>query len=114
MMEYKGYFAEVEYDDSVKEFVGFTVNMRDVLSFGGTTVEELERAFHETVDTYLDWCKSDAVDPDKPYMGSISLRVPPAMHRDLDSVAKSMGISVNKLLQNTIADVIDENLSARG
>ena len=113
MMEYKGYFADVEYDDSVKEFVGYTVNMRDVLSFGGTTVAALERAFHETVDTYLDWCASDGIDPDKPYMGSISLRVPPEMHRDLDAVAKSMGISVNKLLQNTIADVIEEKLPAR-
>ena len=113
MMEYKGYFADVEYDDSVKEFAGCTVNMRDVLSFGGTTVEELERTFHETVDAYLDWCKSDGVEPDKPYMGSISLRVPPEMHRDLDIVARRMGMSVNKLLQNTIADVIEEKLPTR-
>ena len=114
MMDYKGYFADVEYDDSVKEFSGCTVNMSDVLSFAGKTVEELERAFRETVDAYLDWCKSDGVDPDRPYKGSISLRVSPEVHRDLDIVAKRMGLSVNKLLQNTIADVIDENLPARG
>lgn len=108
-MEYKGYVAHVEYDDSVNEFVGSTVNMRDMLSFSGSTVEELNRAFHEVVDAYLDWCKSDGVEPDKPYQGKISLRVSPELHRAIDVAATSKGVSINTFIQETISEAVKRN-----
>jgi predicted HicB family RNase H-like nuclease len=105
-MEYKGYVARVEYDDSVNEFVGSTVNMKDVLSFSGAAVAELTQAFHEVVDAYLEWCKADGVEPDKPYQGKISLRLTPELHRDIDIVATSKGISINTFIQETVSRAI--------
>ncbi len=101
-MKYKGYVAQIEFDDSVNEFVGSTVNMRDVLSFSGLTVKELTRSFHKVVDTYLDWCKADGVEPDKPYQGNVSLRLSPELHRDIDIAATSQGKSINTFIEETV------------
>jgi len=57
MMEYKGYIGIVEYDAQAKLFHGDVVNNRDVITFQGTNVTEIETAFRESIDDYLDWCK---------------------------------------------------------
>lgn len=57
MMRYKGYYGRVEYDDEAKIFHGELVGMRAVITFQGTTVEELKTAFKDSINDYLDWCK---------------------------------------------------------
>jgi hypothetical protein len=42
MMEYKGYFGKVEFDDEANIFYGEVINLRDVVTFQGETV-----MFHE-------------------------------------------------------------------
>ena len=56
MLEYKGYKGRVEFDPEAKVFHGEVVETRDVITFQGTSVEELELAFRESVDDYLDFC----------------------------------------------------------
>ncbi|MGM0786910.1 MAG: type II toxin-antitoxin system HicB family antitoxin [Thermodesulfobacteriota bacterium] len=62
MIEYKGYFAEIEFDDSVDIFHGEIINMRDVVTFEGKTVDELRQAFRDSVDDYLEFCTRRAGD----------------------------------------------------
>ena len=67
MMEYKGYFGKVVFDDEANIFHGEVINLRDVVTFQGKTVEELRKAFHESVDDYLDFCAVREEEPEKPY-----------------------------------------------
>ncbi len=108
-MEYRGYVARIEYDDSVNEFVGSTVNMRDMLVFTGNTVDGLNKAFHEVVDEYLKWCAEDGVEPNKPYQGKLSLRIEPALHREVDIAASSRGVSINAFIESAISDALARN-----
>jgi len=55
MMEYKGYIGKVEIDDEVGVLYGEVINVRDVITFEGTSVEEVQQAFHESVDDYLEF-----------------------------------------------------------
>jgi predicted RNase H-like HicB family nuclease len=48
-MTYQDYSAKVEYDPIDKIFVGHIIGIRDIVGFHGSTVEELESAFHEAV-----------------------------------------------------------------
>ena len=52
-MKYKGYIARVAFDDEDRLFVGHLAGIRDIVGFHGTTVDELEAAYHETVDRYI-------------------------------------------------------------
>lgn len=62
MMEYKGYFGQVEFDDEAGIFHGEIINIRDVVTFQGATVNELRKAFRDSVDDYLAFCAQRAVE----------------------------------------------------
>ena len=51
--------------------------IRDIVTFHGETVDELEKAFKEAVDDYLATCEKPGVKPNKPYSGKLTLRIPP-------------------------------------
>ncbi|MCR4990104.1 MAG: type II toxin-antitoxin system HicB family antitoxin [Lachnospiraceae bacterium] len=103
-MLYKGYVGEVEYDDDCKIFSGSVINTKTVITFQGTSVEELNREFQLSVDDYLDWCKKDGVEPEKPFSGKLNLRLKPNMHQRAAIKAKTMGISLNKFIEKAIED----------
>ena len=52
MMQYKGYVGNVEFDDEANIFHGDVINLRDVITFQGKTVDELRHAFQESIDDY--------------------------------------------------------------
>jgi predicted HicB family RNase H-like nuclease len=48
-MEYKGYFAKVEFINDDNVFHGEIINLRDVITFEGETVKELKQAFQGSI-----------------------------------------------------------------
>jgi len=62
MMKYKGYTGHVEYDDEAKVFHGAVLGIKDVVTFQGTTVDEIEQAFKDSVDDYLAFCKKRGIE----------------------------------------------------
>lgn len=62
-MKYKGYHGQANYDEEARCFHGEVVGIRDVITFRGTSVEELEQAFKDSIDEYLDFCKEIACGP---------------------------------------------------
>jgi predicted HicB family RNase H-like nuclease len=57
MLKYKGYTGRVEYDDEAKIFHGEILDTKDVITFQGTSVDEIEKAFRGSVDDYLAFCQ---------------------------------------------------------
>jgi predicted HicB family RNase H-like nuclease len=94
-MTYKGYQAHVELDEQAGLFHGEVINTRDVITFQGSSVEELKQAFEDSVDDYLEFCKSRGEEPEKPFSGRFLVRVPPEMHRQIVAEAKRQGKSLN-------------------
>lgn len=95
MMTYKGYVGRVEYDDEAGIFHGEVINLRDVITFQGTSVEELRRAFQDSVDDYLEFCSERHEEPEKPFSGKFVIRISPELHRDLYLRARIAKKSLN-------------------
>lgn len=104
MMEYKGYIGIVEYDSDAKLFHGDIVNTRDVITFQGTTVNEIEKAFRESIDDYISWCKEEGVEPEKPYSGKFNVRLSPELHREIAITSKKMNVSINSFVEKALKD----------
>ncbi len=98
MLNYKGYTGRVEYDGDAKIFHGEVLDLNDVITFQGKSVDEIERAFRESIDDYLDFCKSRGESPEKPFSGKFVLRVSPRLHRRLHLKAAEEGKSLNAWL----------------
>jgi len=101
-MEYKGYVREVEYNHEAKTFHGRVIGLRDVVTFQGSTVKSIEKAFRESVDGYLNFCKSRGEAPDKPFSGKILVRTAPELHRKLALTAARKRISMNRAVEEAI------------
>jgi len=96
MMKYKGYVAHIEYDEEDRIFVGHLAGIRDIVGFHGTTVNELEKAFHETVDNYLAISTETGRPAQKPFSGKLMLRVAPEIHAAVATAAQVQGKSINQ------------------
>ena len=94
----------MEYDAQAKIFHGDNINTRDVITFQGTTVDEIERAFKDSIDDYIAWCKEEGVEPEKPYSGKFNVRVSPELHRQVAVAAKKMRMSLNSFVEKAITD----------
>jgi predicted HicB family RNase H-like nuclease len=81
MLQYKGYAGHVEFDDESGIFHGEVLDLRDVITFQGKSVKEIERAFREFIDDYLEFCKERREEPDKSFSGRLMVRLPPDVHR---------------------------------
>jgi len=106
MLEYKGYFGTVEYDAQAKIFHGDIINTRDVITFQGTTVKEIEHAFRDSIDDYIAWCVEEGVEPEKPYSGKFNVRLSPELHGKIAILAKKRRISLNSFVEKALIDEI--------
>jgi predicted HicB family RNase H-like nuclease len=106
MIEYKGYMGTVEYDAEAKLFHGDVLNTHDVITFQGTTAEEVETAFRASIDDYLDWCDKDGMEPESPYSGCFNVRLSPDLHRKIAAAAQKQQMSINSFVEKAVADKV--------
>ena len=95
-MSHKGYTARIEYDNEDRIFVGRIAGIHDIVSFHGTSVNALEKAFREAVDDYLAACEKLGQQPNKAASGRLMLRVPPEVHSAALVAAQVSGQSLNQ------------------
>ncbi len=94
-MTYKNYAARIEYSDEDGCFIGHIAGINDVVGFHGASVKELQAAFQDAVNDYVDTCEKIGKAPQKPYSGRIMLRIPPETHAPAAMIAQAHGKSLN-------------------
>lgn len=108
MLNYKGYIGHIEFDDDAEIFHGEIINIRDVVTFQGSSVSELKKAFKDSVDDYLEFCESRDEEPDRPYSGKFNLRIDPELHREISFAAKKHKVSLNQWIVDAIKHHVHE------
>ena len=108
MMEYKGYIGKVTIDDEAGILYGEVINIRDVITFEGTNVAELQKAFHESVDDYLAFCAERGESPEKPFSGKFVVRLPAELHRKAYIQAKLADKSLNGWVTEVLQTALQE------
>ncbi|MDA3912249.1 MAG: type II toxin-antitoxin system HicB family antitoxin [Bacteroidales bacterium] len=103
MMKYKSYVARIEYDEEDRIFVGHLAGIKDIVGFHGTTVTELENAFHESVDNYIAISEETGRIAQKPYSGKLMLRVSSDIHAAVATAAQVHGKSINQWASEVLA-----------
>jgi predicted HicB family RNase H-like nuclease len=104
MMEYKGYLARVEFDDDAGLFHGEVINIRDVITFQGKSVDELRQALADSVEDYLEFCFERGEQPEEPFSGRFTIHLSPEQHRRVIFAAEKAG----KRIEIWVADVLGQ------
>ena len=94
-MTYKGYEGTVKFDEDAHLFHGDVINTRDVITFQGSSVDELEKAFRDSIDDYLEFCANRGEEPEKSFSGKFVVRVDPRLHKAIALAARRQGKSIN-------------------
>jgi len=92
--EYEG-TAEIDMDRCVCR--GKILFVNDLIIYEARTPEELQHAFEEAVDDYLETCKEIGKEPQKPLKGVFNVRVSPDLHKKCILRAKTEGVYLNDI-----------------
>ncbi len=66
MLTYKGYQGRCEYDHDAAIFNGEVMHLADVITFQGRTLDELQGAFADSIEDYLEFCALKGRTPEAP------------------------------------------------
>jgi predicted HicB family RNase H-like nuclease len=102
MMEYKGYLSRIEFDDEASIFHGEVINIQDVITFQGKSVDELRKAFEDSVEDYLAFCAERGEEPNKPFSGRFTVRLSPEQHRKVILAAEKAGKDIEVWVEEAL------------
>jgi predicted HicB family RNase H-like nuclease len=102
MLNYKGYTAQIEVDVEAGILFGQVLDINDVITFKGKTVEEIRQEFKNSIDDYLEFCQELGQEPDKPFSGKLPFQTTPENHRKIFLAAKKAGKSINTWMDETL------------
>jgi predicted HicB family RNase H-like nuclease len=102
---YKGYVGRAEYDRQSQLFHGDVIGTKDVITFQAKTIRKLRRAFCDSVDEYLRYCKQRGERPEKPFSGKFVARISPEVHRRISLLAERSGKSLNAVVEECLSQM---------
>jgi predicted HicB family RNase H-like nuclease len=106
IIKHKDFYGSVEYSDADECFFGKIIGTTDLITFEGTSVNNLKKAFAEAVEDYLVLCKESGKEPQKTYKGTFNIRISPELHKAAAAIASKEGISLNAFVERAIHDEI--------
>ncbi len=101
-IEYKGYLGSVEFSEEDGIFFGKVMGIRSLISYEGENAKELLNDFHNAVDSYLEYCKSEGKEPETAYKGCFNVRISPELHRKLVVYTTAHQMSLNSYVEETL------------
>ena len=108
-LQHKGYSAVISFSAEDECFIGHIAGINDIVGFHGESVKELRKAFEDSVDFYLESCAKMGHEPNKPYSGRVTLRLPPDLHAKLAITAEMEGSSLNNWMVAALNKCIEHH-----
>src|SRR6186713_1783567 len=102
ILQYKDYYASVHFSAEDEIFYGKILGINDLVSFEGSSVKELKKSFHESVDDYLETCAQVGKEPEKTYKGTFNVRIPAELHKEAALFAAINNVSLNDFVKTAI------------
>jgi len=109
-LEYKGYTGSIEYSQTDNYLHGqvLGLNKNICIIYEGNTAEELYNDFRDGIEHYLEDCKAEGIQPEKPYNGLLNIYIPFETHSKAVMYANSHGKSIDVF----VSDLIESRLEA--
>ena len=108
IVTYKEFFGTVMYSSKDRVFYGKIEGIDDLITFEGTSVEELETSFKNMVDLHIDDCKAEGKPADKSFKGVFNVRISPELHKQAVHNALVKGITLNQLIKRALEKELDK------
>lgn len=101
-LKYKDFIGSVHFSAEDDVFYGRIEGINDLVTFEGSTVDKLKKAFRETVEDYLELCKETGKEVFKSFKGKFNVRLNPELHSKAFEHATLEGKTLNQLVKEAI------------
>lgn len=101
-LSYKDFIGSVQFSADDDVFYGKIEGIDDLVSYEGTSVAELKKAFRDAVEDYTALCKEAGKEPFKSCKGSFNVRISKELHLAAMKKAALEGVSLNQLVKKAI------------
>lgn len=98
--------ALIQYDPELSLFRGEFVGLNGGADFYGDSIIALENEGKQSLQTFLDVCQEQGIDPYKSFSGKFMTRMPSELHEQVTTIATSHGMSLNQWVTTTLANAI--------
>ncbi len=105
-MSFKGYHGSVEISPEDNVLFGKVLFISPLINYEAETAKELSAAFREAIESYLDDCKEQGLDPEKPCKGSLSVRLGHDLHLAASIAAFNESTSTNDFIKRAVQQQI--------
>lgn len=102
LLSYKGYKGSIEVDLKDGCLYGKVLFIRDLINYEANTLPELEAAFQESVDEYLEDCAELGVEPNISLSGTFQVRIGSDLHEYAATEALKAGVSLNEWVRRLV------------
>jgi predicted HicB family RNase H-like nuclease len=110
LLKYKDYFAMIEFDAEFRIFHGEVIGLKDVITFQGKSVFELERELKNSVEDYLEFCRQKGRDPEKVFSGNLNLRMDRELHKKVNILSEKKKKSINEIINEAIVEKLQREI----
>ena len=104
MFTHKGYKAAITIDLETEVICGKILEINDVITFEGKTVKEAKQECVKSVDIYLEFCRQEKIEPEKPFSGRLPFRTTSENHRMIYRAATQAGKSINAWMEDALKE----------
>lgn len=101
-LNHNGSLGSVEFSEEDGLLHGKLIGIRDAITYEGRDVKSLTRNFRQAIDAYPAFCEAEGKTPDKPFKGSLNIRISPEVHRALAARAEQMRKSLNAIISDAL------------
>lgn len=106
LLQYKGYYGTAEFSPDDEVFFGKIAFIRSLVLYQAENAKELKQAFQEAVNDYLETCKDQGIEPEKPCKGSFNVRVGEELHSKTAIFAEQHNTSINNVVKEALEKYI--------
>ena len=94
--------AKITYDPDLDLFRGEILGLSGGADFYGKNPKELRAEFRKSLDTFLEVCREQGIEPRRRFSGKFNLRIPQGLHEKLAIAAEVEGKSINAIVQEAL------------
>ena len=102
IMKYKGFIGSVHYASEDRVFYGKVEGVNDLITFEGSSVNDLEEGFRYMVDEHIKDSTRKSLPPEKSYKGNLNIRLSPELHKKAAHNAALRGVSLNQYINDAL------------
>ena len=107
-LKYKEFIGSVHFSMEDEVFYGKLEGVNDLVTFEGSSVNELKTAFEESVEDYIELCEETGKKVYKSFKGSFNVRIKPEIHFKAFTQATLEGKTLNQFVQEAIERKLDD------